>query len=309
MNRPGLEVRARKGFLPPDLEAVETAREEAIESGASPAMTAALGKPVPLGDLPMRVFAGPLRGVDGNGSVVVAIEIDGTSLRFEERDGRFVESVEVSVRATDERGRVRGGEDKTFDLNLMPETHDRISRSGVRVMSELPLPPGRYQIRVGGHEATGGAIGTVPYDLVVPNYDEMPFALSGVFLTSSDADSFATGNEDVDWNGLLPSPPAVTRTFSASETLTWFAEVYDDSSPAPHAILYTTTVQEATSGQTLGRSEDNRTIAARAGRQGHGFTTSLPLEGFPPGLYVLRVAASSTIGDHSASQDILFEVR
>jgi len=309
VKRPGVEVRARKGFLPPDLRAVESAREEAIESGASPAMTAALGKPVPLGDLPMRVFAAPLRGLDGNGSVLVALEIDGPSLRFEELDGRFVESVEVSIMAADARGRVRGGEDKTFNLNLMPETHERISRTGVRLMSQLELPPGRYQIRVGGHEATGNAIGTVPYDLVVPDYDEMPFALSGVLLTSSAADSFATANEDADWTGLLPSPPVVTRTFGTSETLTWFAEVYDDSSPAPHTILYTATVQDAIDGRTLGRSEDSRTIAASAGRQAHGFTTSLPLSDFTPGPYVLRVAASSTVGDHSAWRDILFEVR
>jgi hypothetical protein len=149
----------------------------------------------------------------------------------------------------------------------------------------------------------------VPYDLLVPDYDEMPFALSGVLLTSSEANSFATANEDADWTGLLPSPPVVTRTFSASETLTWFAEVYDDSSPAPHAILYTATVQDATDGRTLGRSEDSRTIAARGGRQAHGFTTSLPLGDFTPGPYVLRVAASSTVGDHTATQDILFEVR
>ena len=309
VKRPGLEVRARKGFLPPDLRAIESAREEAIESGASPAMTAALGKPVPLGDLPMRVFAAPLRGLDGNGSVLVALEIDGPSLRFEERDGRFVESVEVSIMAADARGRVQGGEDKTFNLNLMPETHERISRTGVRLMSQLELPPGRYQIRVGGHESTGNAIGTVPYDLVVPDYDEMPFALSGVLLTSSEAELFATANEDADWTGLLPSPPVVTRTFGTSETLTWFAEVYDDSSRAPHAILYTTTVQDAIDGRTLGRSEDSRTIAAGAGRQAHGFTTSLPLGDFTPGPYVLRVAASSTVGDHSARQDILFEVR
>ena len=309
VKRPGLEVRARKGFLPPDLRAIESAREEAIESGASPAMTAALGKPVPLGDLPMRVFAAPLRGLDGNGSVLVALEIDGPSLRFEERDGRFVESVEVSIMAADARGRVQGGEGKTFNLNLMPETHERISRTGVRLMSQLELPPGRYQIRVGGHESTGNAIGTVPYDLVVPDYDEMPFALSGVLLTSSEAELFATANEDADWTGLLPSPPVVTRTFGTSETLTWFAEVYDDSSRAPHAILYTTTVQDAIDGRTLGRSEDSRTIAAGAGRQAHGFTTSLPLGDFTPGPYVLRVAASSTVGDHSARQDILFEVR
>ena len=309
VKRPGLEVRARKGFLPPDVEAIERAREEELKSGASPALSAALGKPVPVGDLPLRVFVAPLRGSDDNGSVLVALEIDGSSLRFEERDGRFVESVEVSVVAADARGRVQGGDDKTFNLNLTPETHERVTRTGVRLLSQLELPPGRYQIRVGAHEATGQAIGTVTYDLEVPDYSDMPFALSGVLLTSSEAGSFATANDDADWIGLLPAPPVVRRTFSASESLTWFAEVYDDSSQAPHVITYTTTVQGATDGRTLVQSQDTRRIEAGAGRQALGFTTSFPLGDLNPGTYVLRVDASTTVGGHSARQDILFEVR
>ena len=309
MKRPGLEVRARKGFLPPDTEAIERERQELLESGASPALIAALGKPVPVGDLPLRVFAAPLRGSNDNASVVVAVEIDGPALRFEERDGRFVESIEVSIVAADERARIQGGDSKTFNLNLEPETHERVSRTGVRLLSQLELKPGRYQIRVAAQEATGQAIGTVAYDLVVPDYSDMPFALSGVLLTSSEAGSFATGNDDADWIGLLPAPPVVRRVFSASETITWFAEVYDDSSRAAHDINYTTTVLDASNGRTLVQSQDSRSVVANAGRQGHGFTTSFPLRDLDPGMYVLRVDASTTVGNHSATQSILFEVK
>ena len=309
VKRPGLEVRARKGFLPPDTEALERAREAEVDSGVSPALTAALGKPVPVGDLPLRVFAAPLRGSGDDASVLVAVEIDGPSLEFEERDGRFVESIEVSIVAADERTRVQGGEDQTFNLNLEPEIHQIVSRTGVRTLTQLDLPPGRYQIRVGAHETTGLAIGTVAYDLVVPDYSEVPFALSGVFLTSSAADLFPTASQNADWSGLLPAPPVVTRTFSAADTLTWFAEVYDDSSRAPHTIDYTTTVQDANDGRTLAQSRDSRMVEAGAGRQAHGFTTSFPLRDLSPGMYVLRVDASTTVGGHSARHDILFEVQ
>ena len=146
-----------------------------------------LSKPVPIGDLPMRVFAAPLRGTNDKGSVVVAMEIDGSALKFQQRDGRFVESLEVSIVAADQRARVQGGDRQTFNLNLMPETHARVSQTGVRLLSQLELPPGRYQIRVGAHEATGQAVGTVPYDVEVPDYAKTPFALSGVLLTSSSA--------------------------------------------------------------------------------------------------------------------------
>ena len=309
VKRPGLEVRARKGFLPPDTSAIEPPSEAEVAFGTSPALTAALGKPIPVGDLPLRVFAAPLKGSGDAGSVLVALEIDGPSLEFEERDGRFVESIEVSIVAVDERVRMQGGDRQTFDLNLMPETHERVSRTGVRTLTQLDLPPGRYQIRVGVHETTGLATGTVPYDLEVPDYSEMPFALSGVLLTSSAAESFATANENADWTGLLPAPPVATRTFSASDTLTWFAEVYDNSSRAPHTINYTSTVLEANDGRALVQARDNRMVEAGAGLRAHGFTTSYPLRDLTPGMYLLRVEASTTVGEHSARHDILFEVQ
>jgi VWFA-related protein len=309
VKRPGLQVRARKGFLPPDTRAIERARDADAKAGTSPALRAALGKPVPVGDLPLRVFAAPLRGTANKGSVVVALEIDGRSLKFEERNGRFVESIEVSIVAADERARVQGGDRQTFNLNLVPETHERIARTGVRLLSQIELPPGRYQIRVGAHETQGNAIGTVPYDVEVPDYSKVPFALSGVLLTSSTAGTLTTANQDAEWSGLLPTPPVVTRTFAASDTLTWFAEVYDNSSQAAHAVNFTTTVQDATDGRTLVQSRDNRVIQPGARGQAQGFTTSLPLRDLKPGTYVLHVEASSTAGGQSASRDVLFEVK
>jgi VWFA-related protein len=309
VKRPGLRVRARKGFLPPDARAIARVREAEVKAGTTPALRAALSKPVPIGDLPMRVFAAPLRGPGDKGSVVVALEIDGPALQFQQRDGRFVESLEVSIVAADQRARVQGGDRQTFNLNLMPETHARVSNTGVRLLSQLELPPGRYQIRVGAHESTGQTIGTVPYDIEVPDYSKTPFALSGVLVTSSSAGSFTTANQDADWNGLLPAPPVVTRTFSPSDTLTWFAEVYDNTSQQAHAINYTTSIQDARDGRTLLTSRDNRVIQAGSRGIAQGFTTSLPLRDLQPGIYVLHVEASSTAAGQTASRDVLFEIR
>ena len=309
MKRPGLRVRARKGFLPPDARAIERVREAEVKAGTTPALRAALSKPVPIGDLPMRVFAAPLRGTGEKGSVVIALEIDGPALRFEERNGRFVESLEVSIVAADQRARVQGGDRQTFNLNLMPETHARVSKTGVRLLSQVEVPPGRYQIRVGAHEATGQTVGTVPYDVEVPDYSKTPFALSGVLLTSSSAGMFTTANQDSDWSGLLPAPPVVTRTFSSAETLTWFAEVYDNTSQQAHAINYVTSIQDAADGRTLLTSRDNRVIQAGSRGIAQGFTTSLPLRDLMPGRYVLHVEATSTAAGQTGSRDVLFEVK
>ena len=302
-------MRARKGFLPPDTRAIERARDADAKAGTTPALRAALGKAVPVGELPLRVFAAPMRGVDNKGSVLVALEIDGPSLKFEPRDGRFAESIEVSIVAADERARVQGGDRQNFNLNLVPETHERVSRTGVRMLSQLELPPGRYQIRVGAHESTGRAIGTVPYDLEVPDYAKrlcpewgaahlvggrvVRDRESGVRLER--AASVATGRDaDVRGGGLAD---LVRRGVRQLQPVGSHDQLHLDGAGCQ--------------GRTHAREQarDTRTVAADSKGLAQGFTTSLPLRDFTPGAYVLRVEASPTMGNHSARRDILFEVR
>jgi hypothetical protein len=308
VNRPGLMVRARRGFMPPDPRATAKAREAEVKGGTSPALKAALSKPVPIGDLPIRLFAAAFKGAGSNGSLLLALEIDGASLTFEERDGRFNERIEVSIVAADQRARVQGGDRQEFDLKLQPATRERISRTGVRMMSRLELPPGRYQIHVGAHEASGGAMGTVPYDVEIPDYAKSPFELSGIVLTSSNADSFVTSNPDLVLKDALPASPIATRSFAPKETLTTYAEVYLAAGPA-RTVTLTTSVQDAREGNTVFQAQDRRAIDAAARPVTHGFSTRIPLENLRPGRFVLRLAAQSSVGGYATERIVPFEVR
>jgi VWFA-related protein len=309
VKRPGLHVRARRGYLPPNQKAAARTREAEVKAGTSPALTAALSKPVPVGDLPIRVFAAPFKGAGRTASVWVAVEIDGTSLKFQERDGRFNEKIEVSIVATDHGGKVQGGDRQEFDLKLLPQTYERLSRTGVRLVSRLDLPPARYQIRVGAHETTGGTVATVPYDVELPDFSKMPFGLSGLVLTSSSAESFVTASSDPQLKDVFSSPPVVSRTFSPSETLTCFMEVYDSPSLLAHKIDLVTTVQDARDGRIVFEVRESRAADASIIPRTDGFTAKLPLNGLNPGMYVLRVVATSTAGGQSAQREIPFEVK
>ncbi|MBM3818942.1 MAG: VWA domain-containing protein [Acidimicrobiia bacterium] len=309
VKRPNLEVRARRGFLPPDPRAAARAREADVKAGTTPALKAALSKPVPVGDLPMRVFATPFKGTGDNASVQIAVEIDGSALRFTESGGRFNESLEVSIVAADQRARVQGTERQTFDLRLMPETRERVSRTGVRLLSRLELPPGRYQLHVGAHESTGGAIGTVPFDVEVPDYSRLNFAITGLALTTTSAGAIVTANPDPDYPGDLKTAPTATRVFSRSDVLSYYAEVYESASKAPHAVEFTTEVQNARDGRTAFESGGRTVVQASNRPQTFGFTTDLPLKDLAPGMYLLRVDATSTAGGQTARKDVLFEIR
>jgi VWFA-related protein len=310
VKRPGLQVRARRGYIPPDPKALAKKREAEAKVGTSPALRAALNNPLPIGDVPLRVFAAPFKGTGKNSSVLLAIEIDGGGLRFEERDGRFSEKVEVSVVAVDYQGNVRGSDRQTLDLKLKPETHQVVTgNGGVRLLSRLDLPPSRYQIRVGVHESVGGAVGTLPYDLEVPDYSKTSFSLSGLLLTSSAAGAFVTAKPDAQLKELFPAPPIATRVFDPRQTIAFLTELYDSSNLSSHAVDFVVTVRDVNDGRTVFTMRDERTIQAGTTPRSEAYKGEIRLKDLTPGIYVLRVEATTRAGNQFAFREVPFEVK
>lgn len=309
VKRPGLQVRARRGFIPPDPKAVAKTREAEAKTGTSPALRAALNNPLPIGDVPLRVFAAPFKGIGKNASVLLAIEIDGGGLRFDERDGRFNEKLEVSVVAVDYHGNVRGTDRQTLDLKLRPETHQAVTGSGgVRLLSRLDLPPSRYQIRVGVHESVGSAVGTLPYDLEVPDYSKASFSLSGLLLTSSAAGAFMTPRPDAQVKELLPAPPIASRVFDPRQTIAFLTELYDNSTRSSHTVDFAATVRAASDGRLVFNLRDERTIQAGNTPRTEEYKGEISLKDFAPGTYLLRVEATTRAGNQLAFREVPFEV-
>jgi VWFA-related protein len=311
VKRPGVQVRARRGYLPPDPKAAAEKRDREVKAGTSPALAAALNNPLPIGDLPVRVFAAPFRAATGNnGSILVAIEIDGSALKYEARDNRFTEKVEVSIVAADFQGKVRGTDRQTLDLKLRPETRQKLqNRGGVRLLSRIDVPPARYQLRVGVHESVGGAISTVPYDIEVPDYAKTKFALSGLVITSTGAGSLVTAKPDAQLKDVFPTPPIATRAFGRDETMGVFAELYDNSTPVAHSLDVVTSVRSTTDGRVVFNSRESRTAEAGAKMRTLGYKTEVPLRDLAPGTYVLRLEAMSLVDKQTtAFREIPFEV-
>jgi hypothetical protein len=147
-----------------------------------------------------------------------------------------------------------------------------VERMRVRVVSELALPEGRYQVRV----AAGSPLeaGNVVYDLEVPDFSDGPLAMSGLSLVtrtepavlslhstgkagqSSDRQKARTlkcyselclappkppgttvAGDAVappqTWlDGRLPGPPTTVREFSTGDDVEVVAEIYDNGKPA-----------------------------------------------------------------------------
>ena len=311
VDMPDVSVRARRGFAIADPDNVDERRAPVLPGGEpSRAYDAAVGTPLPIGALRLQVSAAPFMDSNDDASVLVISELDGSAIRFEERDGLFRGRIELSVVALNYTGDIVDGDNQSFDLNLRPQTFEAVRRFGVRIYTRLALPAAsRYRIRVGAYEAVGETSGVVPFDVELPDYDETPLALSGLVLTSTAAALMPTPRPDPELATLFPTPPSAGRVFDAREALGVFVELYARGSSRRRRVDVVTTVRNAHDGSTVFAQRDDRTIQRSRESRVEGYAVAIPLRTLARGTYVLRVEAVERGDDELVFREIPFEIR
>ena len=305
-NRPGLVVRARKGYVAPRGRAPET--KAAAKEGASPELKEALESPLPLPALPLAVTASVFKGPAAKGSVVISTFIHGGSLPMTENNGMFKNDLEIIGIATDDKGKSFTTDRNTVNLNMKPDTANRVKATGFRVIQSLDLAPGRYLLRVGVKEANTRTAGMVTYDLEVPEFTKAPLTMSDIALTSAMSGAAPTIRPKDPLEKLLPGPLTTYREFPAIDEVALFTEVYDNIKLAHKTEIVATVKAEG--GQAVWESREEHDSSELAGSAGgYGFQARVPLNKLAPGLYVLRVEATARVGDRATvSKEIVFRV-
>jgi hypothetical protein len=301
VTRPGLEVRARKGYYAP----VE--RDGRASLPVDP-VAGLLASAAPVGGLGMRVGASVLKGPDLRSLVLLTAELSHTDLSFTSEDGLFVNDVDVAYQVLDADGGRRAFDRRTIRLRLRPASRDSAAARGLRYVTEFALPPGRYQLRLVARERAGGRAGSVFYDLTVPDYATAPLALSDLLITTSMVRRTLTAGATPAVSSIFASPTTVSREWSASESLGIFAALYAAETDPPHTIDLRVAVH-ADHGTRVFLRED-RLDSRQLGRDGRGFDyrVTIPLQAFAPGRYVLTVEARSRRGGEAVIKETEFRV-
>jgi VWFA-related protein len=303
VKRPGLRVRARAGYVAPR----GAGRREGPPPIAelSPEASEALRSPLPGGSVPIRVFAAPYKTSGRDASVTVAIEVDAASLGLVEMAGERSGELEVGFMGTDAKGKVYRGAYHLARLSLKPESY---AQGAVRLVDEMRLPPGRYQVRVVAGNRAGQA-GSVVHDVNVPDFTEGPLVLSGVSVLSASAPTMATARLDDGVRGRRPGPVTATRSFASDDRLTLYFEVYEPE--GQQSIVDVAVELRDERGAVVQAVSEQRTpIDADERTGGYTFTPALSLDDLPGGRYVIHVEARSDQADRpAASHDIPIRVR
>jgi hypothetical protein len=175
--------------------------------------------------------------------------------------------------------------------------------STVRLVSEIQVPSGRYQLRVAG--GTKDRAGSVMYDLEVPEYGKTPLALSGLALTAP-ADAATV---DLSTRARTIGSVTTRREFAAAETLTVYTEVYDNVRKAPTHTVDLRVELRAADGRVLRTVAQQRSSTDLSGGM-NGFTVAVPLNGATAGDHVLHVEARANVAEPLiVSQDVPIRIR
>jgi hypothetical protein len=185
-----------------------------------------------------------------------------------------------------------------MELSLKRDTYDEAVRHGFRVLSEIELPPGRFQVRLAAGNNAGRA-GNVVYDLTVPDFSKEPLMLSGIALTSASIAGSATVGTRHPAEVALPRPPTAVREFSAADTIMVAGDVYENHSKPGQRPATVRADLVAPDG----------TVARGADAEGPRFRVDLPLADLKPGRYDIRIVARSPGLPNAASRTVAIRIR
>jgi len=318
VTRPGVTVRARRGYVAPRGRAAAT---KASTDPGETALKAAIESPLPATGIPMRLFAAPYKGTAPNAAITLAVELNVNALMFTEKNGSYNDGLTVVTLVTDNDGKTRVNEKATVDLNLMPATLARARERGFRITSAVNLPPGRYQLRVSAAD-TAGLAGSVVRTLVVPDFYKPPLVMSGVTLLSASGVLAPTARVKEDPVGLLlMRPPTTAREFMRDDQLVVFAEIYENDRNAPAHMIDITSELRAEGGNVVFKNSETRSStelqgggaaadARSAKTGGYGYTAQIPLKDVPAGLYVVHVEGKRRDGNVPAvARDVQIRIK
>ena len=348
VKRPGLTVHTREGYVAPTRRLRQEQERARTARTPTSAVAAALASPLPTSGIPIRVFATPFKGRGKNTAVVLAVEVQAASLDLDDRDGVLHGSLDVHYLATDAKRKIYPEVARTASVEVKPDGPGRIpvEKIRVRVVSELALPAGRYQLRVAA--GTDILAGNIVYDLEVPDFSDGPLAMSGLMVVSAADPMVLTLNSssasrtsrsvkcvtpeckaatatDV-WELPLESSlalpllrtgtmgsPTTRREFAAGDELILVTEVYDNSRRRQRdtpVITLTASLRDSSGKEIPLASEQRPAMTMRQGVVGHAFKTSVTVPEGAEGAYVLRVQGRSNADEERiVSREIPVYVR
>jgi hypothetical protein len=294
VKQPGLTVRYRQGYQAGSTPAPPKNKTDLARMAANV---------LPNTELPLRFFAVPAPRVGKkNAGVDLTLEVRADRASLAEPDGTFHDTLKYEVWAVNlGKKRVTDTVARQADIALGPREIIAGPNGTVtyQVHTNLPLSPGRYQLRASATSAKLGKGGSVYLETEMPDFRARTLWLSGIAIGYSTGLAQFGGGVIEDSTPAAAFKPTLDREFSRSDTL---RVVCDVSNPAHTTSRVVVELLDA-DGQVVKTVDE---LALEAIPVSHVDVTT-PLRSLAPGGYRLRITATDATA--SAQREVGFIVR
>ena len=319
VNRKDVEVRTRSSYYAPK-------PGDGPPKSTNDTLARATASAIPVRELPLRASVAPF-AIPGSRMAAVAVAL-GVRQPVPERAAkeRVTVTTELQTSAFNTEGDLKGTQRHSAKVVLRAGAH---GDADYEALSRIDLPAGRYRLRLAVfHEATSKT-GTVMVDVVVPDFSHDSVSMSGVVLSATPGRPSAP--RDL-LTTILPVVPTAQRSFTKAERATAFFHLYQDGRrpTVPAEILvriidgqgatlitgvheiaidrFTNPTAQMMTKSSLTNSPILRSpTPSSAPLRGAEFHYRLPLDGLPPGPYLMSF--QSTVGSTVLRRDVQIEVK
>jgi VWFA-related protein len=168
VDRKDVVVRARRGYYATAGESEVPAETVGAVVGQR-TFQAAVDSPYELDNVPLRLTANTFdEASPGKIKTILVADVDVGQFRWEKQEDRYLNAVEfmlvVANRETDAIDRY----DQTIEMDLRDETRAQLLASGMPILREFELAPGRYVAKLVVREKNTGHLGSVTHEFDVP---------------------------------------------------------------------------------------------------------------------------------------------
>lgn len=286
VNRPGVEVQARKGYY-----ALDTSYDTPVLHYEAPALALLGSKATPPSNAfnsRVAAFSFPVQGKAG--LVPVMVEVPSGSINFvvNKEKKAYATNFSVIVLVRDEARRVVRKLSNQYILGGPLDKLDEAKRGKILFYRETQLDPGRYTVSSIVYDATNGRASANEGTLEVAAADEARLRLSSIVLIKS-AEQAAVADKQAPnpfhFGELLlyPNMGEPVRK-SVSKNLAFFVTIYPPRGAASAAKLK---IEITQNGRTLGQSSNDLPAPDADGRI--QYATAVPLDKYAPGDYELKI--------------------
>jgi VWFA-related protein len=311
VGRSGTTVRSRTGYCavkPTDLLAGKPIAKdlEARALGSQP------------GDMKGSVSVPYFYTSPGTARVNLAIELPGSSVKFEKVKGKYHAVLNILGIATKADGSVAARFSDAMDLDFDKKGAEDFAARPYHYENQFYIASGQYTLKIAVN--TGDKYGNLEAPLNVDAYDKAQFSMSGLAL-SKEFHKVADSPESLDSALLQDRTPLVTQglqlvpsgsaQFKKSDRAAIYLEVYEpliaDSTP-PKVSLKLSILDEKTGKSQLEAGVPDTGASVIAGNPVIPMGVPLPLSSLQPGTYVVELSATDSAGHSTAARKAVFSV-